>query len=99
MKQTENEARCTGRRLLERVNLQFCTSQTTPGVWSGAADGKPTALCELRTTLRLHQEVFTSLAREPREPVASSALRERQHHNHEAKHPEGLPQAYPMELL
>ena len=61
MKQTENEARCTGRRLLERVNLQFCTSQTTPRVWSGAADGKPTALCELRTTLRLHQEVFTSL--------------------------------------
>ena len=61
MKQTENEARCTGRRLLERVNLQFCTSQTTPRVWSGAADGKPTALCELHTTLRLHQEVFTSL--------------------------------------
>ena len=62
MKQTENEARCTGRRLLERVNLQFCTSQTTPRVWSGAADGKPTALCELRTTLRLlHQEAFTSL--------------------------------------
>jgi len=97
MKQTENEARCTGRRLLERVNLQFCTSQTTPRVWSGAADGKPTALCELRTTLRLlHQEAFTSLAREP---VASSALRERQHRNHEAKHPEGLPPACPMELL